>query len=68
MRGVAGVKLVTVSAGGTLCTSENNLKEFFAAVAQARQSGTPAPMIRTPARREKDVARARSRLAAAGIK
>ena len=68
MRGAAGVKLATVAVGGALCTTERDLREFFAAVAQARQGGQPAPTIRTPARRARELAKAESTLDRAGIK
>lgn len=68
MKGCAGVKLATVSVGGTLCTSDAWLREFFDAVAQARRGERPTPHIRTPARRARDQARAAAELDAAGIR
>jgi uncharacterized protein DUF1580 len=68
LRGTAGVKLAHVSAGGTHCTTEAWLKEFFEAIAQARQGGRPAPLIRTPRQRERSIRAAGAELDAAGIK
>jgi hypothetical protein len=68
MRGAAGVKLPTVAVGGALCTTERDLREFFAAVAQARQGSPPTPTIHTPARRARAFAAAEKSLDAAGIK
>ncbi|MGC8541887.1 MAG: DUF1580 domain-containing protein [Phycisphaerae bacterium] len=61
-RGVGGRRLRTVRVGGTLCTSEPWLLEFFAAGAPAE----PQQYSATPARRQREIARARRELAAAG--
>ena len=68
LKGTAGIKLQTVSVGGTLCTSERWLKEFFAAVGEARLAASaPGVPIRTPHQREKDYQASVRRLAAKGI-
>jgi hypothetical protein len=64
LRGVHGIRLRTVVVGGTRCTSERWLREFFAALA-----GNPitTPAIRTPARRQREIAQAQEELRAHGI-
>ncbi|NNM84961.1 MAG: DUF1580 domain-containing protein [Phycisphaerales bacterium] len=61
-RGVGGRRLRTVRVGGTLATSEPWLLEFFEAGAPAE----PQQYTATPARRQREIARARRELAAAG--
>ncbi|MGA2233548.1 MAG: DUF1580 domain-containing protein [Tepidisphaeraceae bacterium] len=68
MKGAAGVKLPTVAVGSALCTTERDLRDFFAAVADARRNGPPASNVRTPRRRQREIAAAEARLAAAGIR
>ena len=67
LRGCAGVKLATVSVGGTLATTESDLQTFFYQVGQARLTGQPANNIRTPRQRERDYQAALERLALKGI-
>jgi hypothetical protein len=63
--GVKGVILESVQVGGTRCTSRQALSRFF----QRLTSGTTtaSPMIRTPARRERDLKNAMKELEAAGV-
>jgi len=42
-KGVEGVRLQSVSVGGTRCTTQQWLLEFFRAVQKARERGVPAP-------------------------
>jgi hypothetical protein len=62
MRGAAGVKLPTVAVGSALCTTERDLRDFFAAVAEARRNGPPPSNVRTPRKRLRDIAAAEARL------
>jgi len=64
--GCKGVVLETTQIGGTRCTSREALARFFARL--SGQSGVPAatPTMRSPARRERDVARALRELERAG--
>lgn len=62
--GVAGRMLRTVRVGGTMCTTEAWLMEFFAAGAPVNSGQTTEPY--TPARRKKQIEKAKSELAAAG--
>ena len=60
--GIGGRKLRCVRVGGCLCTSEAWLMEFF-------EGGAPSaekPSTFTPARRRREIDRAKSELAAAG--
>jgi hypothetical protein len=66
-KGVAGVVLQTVRVGGTPCTTESDLRHFFADVAAAKRGATIAQTIRTPARRAHEIEAARRRLAQVGI-
>jgi len=50
-----------------MCTMETWLAQFFAAVDAARRGEAPAPSMRTPARREREIESAGRRLAEAGI-
>jgi len=64
--GICGVHLTVESVGQTPVTTESALREFFAAVAQAKANGgRPAPV--TAARRRKAIARASDALQAEGI-
>ncbi len=64
-RGVRGIKLETISFGGTRCTTRTALLEFFRALAPDQQQARPLP--RTPGRRARESARAAAELAKAGI-
>jgi hypothetical protein len=66
-KGVAGVVLQTVRVGGTPCTTESNLRHFFADVAAAKRAANLVQTIRTPAHRTREFETARQRLARAGI-
>jgi hypothetical protein len=64
---VAGVVLQTVRVGGTPCTTESDLRQFFAEVAAAKRGEKQAQTIRTPARRAREIEAARQRLARVSI-
>ena len=64
MRGLHGHRLRTVRAGGTLCTSDMWLREFFEALGRP---GPGEPMPRTPRRRRQEIASAQKRLTEQGI-
>jgi hypothetical protein len=66
-KGVAGVVLQTVRVGGTPCTTESDLRHFFADVAAAKRGEKPIPIIRTSAHRAREIEAARQRLAQSGI-
>jgi hypothetical protein len=66
-KGVAGVVLPTVRVGGTPCTTESDLRDFFINVAAAKRGERPILTIRTPARRAREIEAARQRLARSGI-
>ena len=66
-KGVAGVVLETVRVGGTPCTTESDLRHFFAEVAAAKRGERAFQSVRTPARRAREIEAARQRLAEAGI-
>jgi hypothetical protein len=66
-RGVAGVVLQTVRVGGTPCTTESDLRQFFAEVAAAKRGGKQVQTIRTPARRAREIEAARQQLARVSI-
>jgi hypothetical protein len=59
------IHLKTVRVGGTRCTTERWLREFFDALAD--KPATPTPAARTPHRRTVDQAAAERALADAGI-
>lgn len=61
-RGVRGRKLESVVIGGTPYTSVEALQRFA-----AQSGGTDAPAIRTPAARERAIAKAERELSEAGI-
>jgi hypothetical protein len=65
LRGRGGRRLRVVRVGGTLCTSEAWLREFFESL--AANDPMPAPTIRTPARRQREVEAAEAELEEAGI-
>src|SRR5580698_1192583 len=62
-KGVSGVVLQTVRVGGTPCTTESDLRQFFVDVAAAKRGGKQAQTIRTPARRAREIEAARQQLA-----
>ncbi len=62
LRGVRGRKLESVVIGGTPYTSVEALERFA-----QHQGGTDSPSIRTPAARERAIAKAEQELADAGI-
>ncbi len=64
-RGLKGVKLRTAFAGGHRRTTENWIREFFAAVTEAVDGTGIAPP--KPVSRSQRVARAEAELEAAGI-
>src|ERR1700683_5036553 len=66
-KGVSGVVLQTVRVGGTPCTTESDLRHFFAEIADAKRGERPVQTIRTPAHRTREIDAARQRLARAGI-
>ena len=66
-RGVAGVVLQTVRVGGTPCTTESDLRKFFVEVAAAKRGEKQTQIIRTPARRAREIEAARQQLARSGI-
>jgi hypothetical protein len=61
-KGVRGRRLESVAVGGFVFTSVEALARFF-----EQHGGNDAPAIRSPAKREKEIARAEASLAAAGI-
>ncbi|MGD0138691.1 MAG: DUF1580 domain-containing protein [Tepidisphaeraceae bacterium] len=66
MRGVRGHKLRTVRVGGTLCTQETWLRDFFEALADTAP-GPDRAITRTPLRRQHEIAAAQKRLKEQGI-
>ena len=60
-RGVRGIRLETISVGGTKCTSEEALKRFF-----ARLDGQP-DRPEMPRQRQREIAAAKATLDTAGI-
>lgn len=62
-RGLDGVRLEVVQAGGTKCTSRAALSRFF----QRLSGKEPTATARTPARRAKAVDRAERELSQVGI-
>jgi hypothetical protein len=68
VRGCRGVKLETVSVGGTLCTTRAALQTFFQRVTAARGIDTsPSLARRTARRRQRDNEHASKRLEEFGI-
>jgi len=68
--GVRGVKLETIRIAGSLCTSTEALQRFFErllATDEGQSEAEDATTARSPARREREVTRARAALAARGI-
>jgi hypothetical protein len=66
MRGVRGHRLRTLRCGGTLCTEESWLREFFENL--AHDGPVPGePPARTPHRRQREIAAAQQRLKEQGI-
>jgi hypothetical protein len=63
---VRGVALRTIRVGNQPVTTRAWLEDFFESLA-AVQRGEHTPMVRTPARRERDLEQAKSRLMEAGI-
>lgn len=61
-RGVRGRRLESVTIGGLVYTSVEALARFA-----EQHGGIEAPSIRSPAKREKEIARAEAALEAAGI-
>ena len=64
-RGVAGVRLATVVVGGRRYTSREAIARFIAGTTAARD-GQP-PQLRSPAARERAVAKAEKELKNAGV-
>ncbi|HWA99290.1 MAG TPA: DUF1580 domain-containing protein [Pirellulales bacterium] len=64
-RGIGGIRLRAVQVGGRRCTTKEWLSEFFAALSE-RSGLEQAPPPRSPARRDREHARADAALAAAG--
>ena len=58
--GLRGVRLETVLVGGRRYTTKDSV-QMFAARLTAAADGTPAP-VRSPARRERDIARAEAEM------
>ena len=48
--GVRGIRLESISAGGTLCTTSEAVRRFFERVTEARQAGRSAGTGETPER------------------
>jgi hypothetical protein len=66
--GIHGIRLQHVVVGNSICTTETWLREFFQNVASVRATGArPPACVRTPSKREKDLAAAEAELAEAGI-
>mgnify|MGYP006298160503 CR=1 FL=1 len=65
-RGLDGVRLETLKVGGTLCTTEEALKRFFAALTEA-DGRCAQPGGRTPTARRRAVEKSKRRLAEAGL-
>ena len=63
--GCKGVVLEALQVGGTRCTSREALARFFERLTHG--ATTASPMIRTPARRERDLKNAMKELEAAGV-
>lgn len=63
-RGLHGVRLPVTQCGGTKCTTEADLRQFFA---QLSAGGGDAPQVRTSAQRRRAMDRANRELEAAGI-
>ena len=66
-KGVAGVVLPTVRVGGTPCTTEADLRHFFADLAAAKRGENSNQTVRAPAHRAREIETARQRLAQSGI-
>jgi hypothetical protein len=64
-KGVRGVRLETITVGGRTYVSRAAIEKFIAGTTTAA-SGEPAP-LRSPAARERAIARAEKELADAGI-
>lgn len=63
LQGYHGIKLEHVRVGATLCTSEAAVRRFMLAMT----NGQPAPAGPSPEQREREIAAAEKRLAAAGL-
>jgi hypothetical protein len=61
-RGIRGRRLESIAIGGMVYTSVEALARFA-----EQHGGNDSPSIRSPAKREKEIARAEAALAAAGI-
>lgn len=64
-KGVRGCKLETITVGTRVFTSVEAIQRFVEGTTAAA-AGQPVP-VRSPAKRERDIARAERELAAAGI-
>ena len=65
LKGVRGCRLETITVGTRVFTSDEAVSRFIAGTTAAA-NGQSVP-LRSPARRERDIARAEKELAAAGI-
>ena len=63
--GLRGIKLQTVRVGGTLCTRESWLEDFFAELAMPEHEIKDG--YRTPSQRARDIAKAERYLESEGI-
>lgn len=71
-RGLRGVRLEHVRIGHRVCTSTDALSRFVNRLAEAEpaprpRDPEPEPKIRTPERRQRDIAKARAELASMGV-
>lgn len=66
LRGVRGVKLEVIMVGGSTCTSEEAVQEFFDEVTRRRQGGQvtvpPVPTYQWSARRRREIEEASRQL------
>jgi hypothetical protein len=65
--GVRGVKLESLRVGGTLCTSVQALQRFFERLSETDGRADQPPAVRSPAARERAIAKADAELSGLGI-
>ena len=63
-RGLRGVRLEYIQAGGTRCTSHAAIRRFYQRLTPAE---TPAPVSKTSAQRQREIEAAERELTEAGI-
>jgi hypothetical protein len=61
--GINGIRLEAVKCGGVLCTTRAAVLRFY----RALTDGDAPPLLRTPARRSRDIERAQRELEVVGI-